>query len=210
MQSRLLKFVAFALTGWLLIACQPLPPAIPSAQAEPQSVATEPAGASAASEAAQAKVEIPSQSVVTTTVDLSTVSDPAQRKAEEEFLAVALAKEQAFYKGDAEGLLSYYADNVVSILPEAEEVVGKSVLAEGVKAYLADNRIVGLATIKRIWVDGDRATRQAQWEEWVTPKNGGPGEHHIGRCTLNWEKIDGEWKVVSEFANFLVPPAPFQ
>ena len=46
----------------------------------------------------------------------------------------------------------------------------------------------------------------AEWEEVVTANDGGAAEHHIGRCILNWEKIDGEWKVVSEYINYLEPP----
>ncbi len=148
--------------------------------------------------------------VVVDGVGPSTASDPAQAQAEDEFLAAAIAKEQTFYAGDSDRYMSYYADNALSVQPGIPEIVGKAALAEGTQAYLADNQIVGRITIKRIWVYGDHATRQAEWEEVVTPKAGGPAEHHIGRCTLNWEKIDGEWKVVTEFVNYLDPPTPVQ
>jgi ketosteroid isomerase-like protein len=169
------------------------------------------ASASAASDAVQPKAEIPSESVVTASVDLATISDPAERRAAEEFLATALAKERAFfYDGDVEGVLSYYADDIISVRPELEEMVGKEALAQDVRPFLENNKVVGNLTIKRIWLDGDRATRLAKWEGWATPKDGGPGARFIGRCLLNWEKIDGEWKVVSEFINFLVPPTAIE
>jgi ketosteroid isomerase-like protein len=190
MNARFVKFVGLALTWWLvgalLVACQPIQPEVVKAQADTQAVLTE--------------------SAVIDAVGPSTASDPAQAQAEDEFLAVALAKEQAFYAGDVEGHLSYYADDIISVWPETPEVLGKAALAEGMKPYMAANQVIGTLTIKRIWVSGDHATRQAEWEELVTPKAGGKAEHHIGRCTLTWEKIDGNWQVVSEYINYLVPP----
>lgn len=171
-----------------------------------------PAAASAVAEHAsvQARLKIPTKSVVTSAVDLSAVKDPAQRKAEEEFLKTAIAKEKTYYDGNADAYVNFYADNAISVQPSTEEIDGKAALAEGLKPYMQANRVIGNLTIKRAWVFGDHATRQAQWEEWVLPKDGSAGEHHIGRCTLNWEKINGEWKVTSEYINYLEPPAPFQ
>lgn len=150
------------------------------------------------------------QSVVIDGAGPITATDPAQAQAEAEFHATAIAKEQAFYDGDVEGVLSYYADNVISVQPGTPEIVGKTALAEGLKPYLEGNNIVGKFTIKQAWVYGDHATRIGEWEEVVTAKDGGNAEHHIGRCTLNWEKVDGKWKVVTEFVNYLVPPTEIQ
>jgi uncharacterized protein (TIGR02246 family) len=189
MNSRFAKLTAFGLTLWLVaalvVACQPIQPVPVEAQAAPPSL---------------------TESEVIDGAGPITASDPAQAQAEAEFRAVAIAKEQAYYDGDSERFLSYYADDVISVWPEMPEVEGKDALAEGLIPFMEDNHIVGKFTIKRFWVDGDHATRYAEWEEVVTPKDGGQAEHHIGRCILNWEKIDGEWKVVSEFINYLDPP----
>lgn len=149
------------------------------------------------------------ESVVVDGVGPSKAADPAQAQAEDEFLAAAIAKEEAYYAGDAERVISYYADNTISVQPGVPEM-DKTALAQATEPFLADNQIVGKLTIKRIMVNGDHATRQAEWEEVSAPKAGGPAEHHIGRCTLNWEKVDGEWKVVSEYINFLEPPTAVQ
>lgn len=206
MQFRFVKLLVIALTAWLLVACAPIPLESINAAVASQSAVANAAGPSAARGTSPAKLVLQSQSVVTDTVGPSTASDPAQARAEDEFLAVVKAKERAFYEGDVERTLSYYADGVISVYPETEEVVGKAALAEGLRPYLENNRIVGTFTVTHIWVHGDHATRQGRWDEVATPKNGGPAEHHIGRCTLNWDKIDGQWKVVSEFVNYLVPP----
>lgn len=186
MNARFAKFTGFALALWLLAACQPVQPETVQAAAQPEFALTE--------------------SVVIDGAGPITASDPAQAQAEAEFRVVAVAAQEAFYAGDAEGTLSYYADDVIVVLPELQEIVGKDALAEGLIPYMEGNHIVGKFTIKRIWVDGDRATRYDEYEEVVTPKAGGPAQHYIGRCILNWEKIDGEWKVVSEFVNYLDPP----
>ena len=149
------------------------------------------------------------ESVVVNGVGPSKASDPAQAQAEDEFLAAAIAKEQALYAGNAERFMSYYADDTISVQPGIPDM-NKTALTQATESYLTDNHIIGKLTIKRIWVNGDHATRQAEWAEVTAPKVGGPAEHHIGRCTLNWEKIDGKWKVVSEYLNYLESPTTVQ
>lgn len=145
------------------------------------------------------------ESVVVDGVGPSKAADPAQAQAENEFLAAAIAKEQAFYAGDTARAMAYYADSAISVQPGIAEM-DKAALVEFTAPYLADNQLVGKLTIKRIRVDGDHATREAEWEEVSQPKAGGPAERHVGRCVLTWEKIDGEWKIVSEYINYLEPP----
>jgi len=190
MDRRYVKYIGFALAlglaAVLLVACQPVQ----------RKAAAEPA------------VPQLTKSTVVDGVGPSKASDPAQAQAENEFLAAAIAKEQAYYDGDIQGVLAYYADDVVSVWPEAPEVVGKAAMAEGLVPYMEGNTVLGNLVVKHIWVAGDHATRQAEWEEVVTPKDGGKAEHHIGRCTLEWQKIDGQWKVVSEYINYLQPPTP--
>lgn len=191
----------------LLIGCQPI--VFPAAPVPFPTATVELSAPRSADDIAEQLMGIRAP-VIIDGVGPSKATDPAQAQAENEFLAVVIAKDKAFYAGDVEGHLSYYADNVISVQPGMPDIVGKVALAEGLKPYMENYRIVGTETIKRIWVYGDSATRQAEWEEVVAPKAGGPAVHHIGRCTLNWEKIDGEWKVVSEFVNYLVPPTEIQ
>jgi len=197
MISRITKFVGLGLAlcavVGLLAACQPI---------RPESTTR------SAADIAKQFMGI-GESVVVDGVGPSKAADPAQAQAENEFLAAAIAKEQAFYDGDAEGTMSYYADNTLSVQPGVPEM-DKTALTQATLPYIADNQIVGKLTIKRIWVNGNQATRQAEWEEVTQPNAGGPAEHHIGRCTLNWEKIDGQWKVVSEYINYLQPPTAVQ
>ena len=183
--SSLLSLVV--LVAFIAIGCQPVQPEPPKPE-----------------------IQIPTEAVVVDGVGPSTASDPAQAQAEDEFLAVSLAKEQAYYNGDFEGHLSYYADDVVSFWPESQEIVGKAALAEGMQSFMEENKVAGTLTVQRIWVSGDKATRQAEWEEVLTPKGGGETQHYIGRCVLTWQKIDGEWKVVSEFINYVEPPTSMQ
>lgn len=150
------------------------------------------------------------QSVVIDGTNHSKVTDPAQAKAEAEFLAAAMAKENAYYAEDYETLRSFYADNVVSILPDTPEIVGIVAWGEGMKPFLASNDTTGKLTIKHIWVSGDYASRQAEWEEVVRPTDGGKPFHQVGRCVLNWQKIDGKWQIVSELINYLVPPTEIE
>ena len=184
-----MRFYVFVLTLIVLVlaACQPVQPEPPKPE-----------------------IQIPTESVVIDGVGPSTASDPAQAQAEDEFLAVALAKEQAYYDGDVEGVVSYYADDVVSFWPESQEIIGRAAVTEGIQPFLAENNVAGTLTLKRIWVSGDYATRQAEWDEFSMPKDGGEAQHYVGRCILTWQKIDGEWKVVSEFINYIESPTSIQ
>jgi uncharacterized protein (TIGR02246 family) len=139
-----------------------------------------------------------------------TAADPDVAAAEAEFRAAAIAKEEAYYSGDVDHYLTFYADDVISVTPGSPEVVGKAALEEGLRPFFEGYDVNGTLTIKKFWVYGDHAFRWAEWEETATPKDGGTPEHYIGRCLLNWEKTDGEWKVVSEFTNFLEDPAPIE
>ena len=102
--------------------------------------------------------------------------------------------------------MSFYADNVVSIQPDLPDIVGKTALAEGLKPFLAANHVVGKFTLKQVTVSGDYASRQGEWDETWTANDGSASFHQVGRCLLIWHRINGEWKVVTELANFLVPP----
>ncbi len=132
--------------------------------------------------------------------------DPAQAKAEAEFRKVVLRRERAYYAGNIDRFLSFYADDVVSIQPGMPDIVGKQALADSLRPFFAGNHVSGKFTLKEITVSGDFATRQAQWDEVWRANDGSTAFHQVGRCLVVWRKIDGQWKVVKEFANFLVPP----
>jgi uncharacterized protein (TIGR02246 family) len=133
-------------------------------------------------------------------------TDPAQVKAEAEFRKVILAKDRAFYAGDTDRFLSFYADDVVSMQPGLPDVVGKEALAEGLEPFLANYEVAGTLKMKQITVSGDYATRQAEWQEVWTAKDGSGSFYQSGRCLLVWRKINGQWKVVTEFINYVEPP----
>lgn len=148
--------------------------------------------------------------VVKADVGPSQATDPAQAQAEDEFLKVVLDRDSAFYAQDAERFFSYYADEVIALPPAMETVMGKAANMEGDQGFFDTTDIVGKFTVKRIWVSGNYATRWAEWEEVTMPKAGGEAEHHIGRCFVAWQKIDGQWKVVSQISNFIQEPQPVQ
>jgi ketosteroid isomerase-like protein len=194
---RLLSLLSLlVLVAVVISACQPI-------HAEPVSVDR------TAAEVAKELMGI-DESEVVDAVGPSTASDPAQAQAEDEFREAVLAREHAFYTGDAEGFNSFYADNVVSLEPGTPDRVGKTEIAAGTTSMFETTELVGRFTLKGIWVSGDYATRRGEWEEVTAPIGGGQAEHHIGRCFVGWQKIDGEWKVVSQILNFIVEPTEIQ
>lgn len=180
-------FVLFAL---VLSACQPI--SAQPAQAVPQ--------------AAQGITE----SVVIDGVGPSTAADPEQAAAEDEFRTVVLAREEAYYAEDYETYIAFFADDVIALEPGTPEIRGKETVAEGIKGFWEAYDTVGELTLKRIWVSGNLGTRYAEWEDVVTPADGGNSIHQIGRCIVVWEKIDGEWKIVSSILHFIEGPTEME
>lgn len=135
-------------------------------------------------------------------------TDLALVKAEAEFRQAMLAKERAYYAGNAARALSFYADDAVSIQPGMPDIVGKKALAETIEPFLAGYAVTSAElVVKEITFAGTTATRRAEWEETWTAKDGSGSFHQIGRCLLVWEKIDGKWQVVTELINYLEPPS---
>ncbi len=133
-------------------------------------------------------------------------TDPALARAEIELRRAEVARDRALYSGDADRFLSFYADDVVSFQPGKAELVGKAAVSEGTREFLAGNHVDGKLSVRRVTVSGDYATRQAEWDETWTANDGSSAFRQVGRCFVAWRKINGEWKVVSEFVQYLVPP----
>jgi uncharacterized protein (TIGR02246 family) len=133
-------------------------------------------------------------------------TEPALARAEIELRKAEVARDRAFYSGNADHFLSFYADDVVSFQPGKAELVGKDAVSEGVEEFLANYHVDGKLTVKRVTVSGDYATRQAEWDETWTANDGSAAFRQVGRCFVSWRKINGEWKVVSEFTQYVVPP----
>jgi ketosteroid isomerase-like protein len=192
---RLLSLLSLLLLASVIIsACQPV-----HAQPEPRQlseIAVEHLGSA--------------ESLIVDAVGPSQATDPAQAQAEDEFRQVVLAREEAFYSQDAETYNSYYADNVISLEPGLEDIVGKAEVSAGPASMFESTELIGKFTLKGIWVSGDYAARWGEWEEVTAPRAGGEAEHHIGRCMVSWQKIDGEWKVVSQILNLIQDSQPVE
>lgn len=185
------RFIVLSLLLALVVsACQPI-------TAQP---------AQAVPEAAQEITE----SVVIDGVGPSTAEDPEQAAAEDEFRAVVLAREEAYYAEDYETYISFFADDVIALEPGTPEISGKETVAEGIKGFWEAYDTVGELTLKRIWVSGNLGTRYAEWEDIVTPADGGKQIRQLGRCIVVWEKIDGEWKIVSSILHFIEGPTEME
>lgn len=133
---------------------------------------------------------------------------PAKSQAEAQFRRVALAKERAYYAGDADRYLSFFADDAVSVQPELAEITGKKAMEEGIRTFLADyHPVEAKFVMKDVTLSGDVATRRGDWVEVWAANDGSAQFTQHGRCVLVWQKVNGQWKVVTEFINFLQPPA---
>jgi ketosteroid isomerase-like protein len=120
---------------------------------------------------------------------------------EEQFVAVALALEEAYQSEDLEGVLAFYADNALSHAPGFPTDVGKEAIKTAYEAYFDMYDLQRDFQLAGVELRGDYATRTGEWTQVVTPVDGSEPITEIGRCVLGWEKINGEWKVVWEIWN---------
>jgi ketosteroid isomerase-like protein len=127
---------------------------------------------------------------------------------EEIFLHAALGKEVAYYSDDLERFLSFFAEDTVSMPPDALPTEGKDALREGMQAFLDEYEISGHSQLVSVEIHGDYATRYLQVWDTLTPKAGGEPILSSGSCVVGWQKINGEWKIVWEIWNSEPLPMP--
>jgi len=143
----------------------------------------------------------------------SSVSEPAvaqeppaaneltQAELEAEIAELVWAFEDAYEAGDLDTVMSFYADNVVSLPPGFPKTVGKADVEAGFKELFDAFTIERDFDLVSVDVSGDMATRLGEWTQTLTPKDGREPIVEVGRCILGFKRVDDEWKVAWEIWN---------
>lgn len=126
---------------------------------------------------------------------------------EEEFVAVAMALEQAYQDEDLETVVAFYADDAISQAPGYPTDVGKEAIRTAYAGFFDAYDIQRDFELADVDMAGDFATRTGEWTQVLTPADGSKPITEVGRCVIAFKKVDGEWKVAWEIWNTFEPPA---
>lgn len=119
----------------------------------------------------------------------------------EEFVAVALALEEAYQEEDLDAVLAFYADDAVSHAPGFPSDAGKEAIEVAYSGYFDAYEVQRDFELTDVEVGNEFASRTFEWTQVSTPRDGGDPITEVGRCILGWKKVEGEWKVAWEIWN---------
>jgi ketosteroid isomerase-like protein len=127
------------------------------------------------------------------------VADP--QALEEEVKTAISAYEVAYESGDVEQIMNYYADDIISAPPGYPLAQGKEAVEAGYREMFEAYTLDRDYEILEMDVDADSASRLMAWTNVWTPLADGETITEVGHCVIDYEKIDGEWKMVREIWN---------
>lgn len=122
--------------------------------------------------------------------------------------AAATAFAGHFTAGHADSMLAYYAENANLYPPNAAPVSGH----EGIRGFLGGmlaSGPVGTLTLRvtSVSANGPLAVVTGRWS--MIPTAGSPVPADSGSYVEHWHQMAGQWKVVDDLWNSVVPmPAP--
>ena len=121
--------------------------------------------------------------------------------AEQAFVDTVMAAETALQSEDAALAASYYAEDAVSMPPGYPPSFGREAIQGDLEFYFDSFDIERDFSLMNYEINGDNATRMAEWTQTLVPTDGNEPIVEQGQCILGFEKIDGEWKIAWEIWN---------
>lgn len=138
--------------------------------------------------------------------DLTTLQaqlDAVQEKVDPvaEFKKVVFAVDEAMKAADVNRLMQFYADDVVTLLPNLPPLKGKEAVRADWQNFFNTYTLKRDSQLVYVDVSGDSAVRRMEWTNTLTPKDGSEQVVETGTCVVGFKKIGGEWKIVWEIAS---------
>jgi ketosteroid isomerase-like protein len=114
--------------------------------------------------------------------------------------------DRLFNLGDAAKLSALYAEDVVSMPPNAPTLQGRKAVEADFQSFFAANVARHQTVVDEIVREGDLAIERAHYRLTYRPRAGGAEIAESGRHLECRRKIGGEWKIVLEIWNSDAPP----
>jgi uncharacterized protein (TIGR02246 family) len=97
--------------------------------------------------------------------------------------------------GNVDAVMALYADDAVSMPPDAPARTGKEEIRAAFVAVLEENTVQLTSQVDEVRVSGDLAFLRAAYDETLTPKAGGePTQLHGKWLVILERQPDGSWK----------------
>ncbi len=108
--------------------------------------------------------------------------------------------------GNVDAVMALYADDAVSMPPDAPARTGKEEIRAAFVAVLEENTVQLTSQVDEVRVSGDLAFLRAAYDETVTPKAGGePTQLHGKWLVILERQPDGSWKSWREMWSVYTP-----
>ncbi len=112
----------------------------------------------------------------------------------------------AFSAGNLDGFMAFYADDAVSMPPDAAPRTGKEAIRSSIQALYAESSFELTCQADEVRVSGDLAVLLATWDETATPGAGGePTQLHGKLLMILQRQPDGSWKWWREMWSVYTP-----
>ncbi|MDH3292335.1 MAG: SgcJ/EcaC family oxidoreductase [Gemmatimonadota bacterium] len=109
--------------------------------------------------------------------------------------------------GNVDAYMALYADDAVSMPPDAPARTGKEEIRAAFVAFLEENTVQLTSQVDEVRVSGDLAFLRVAYDETVTPKAGGePTQLHGKWLVILERQPDGSWKWWHEMWSNYTPP----
>ena len=110
--------------------------------------------------------------------------------------------------GDAAALVELYAEDVISMPPDAVGRVGREAILASMEETFGADTLQITSVADEVDVAGDLAFMRVTYDETITPKAGGDTElMHGNWLVILQRQADGSWKIWREMWSVFTPEA---
>lgn len=111
---------------------------------------------------------------------------------------------EAFNRSDWNAVTSFYADDAVTLMPNADMTRGSAAIRQGFNAMSGMSPNLRITT-DRVVQSGDLAYETGTYQMTMTP-SGGTTTNDRGKYLTVWRRqADGTWKIVADMINTSMP-----
>jgi len=127
--------------------------------------------------------------------------------AEDELRHASVEWDGFFNSGDSTKLAALYAEDAISMPPNAPTVQGRTALQADFKSFLEANSARHETTVDGIIREDGLAIERAHYRLSYKPRTGGTEVVETGKHLECRRYVDGKWRIVLEIWNSDAPPA---
>ena len=143
------------------------------------------------------RTRVLSSAFVVLSLSLCGATSGVAQAVEDEIKAAGLAWEEAYNRGDVDGVAAMHSEDAVVMPPGYAAVVGGDAVRADAEAFFSEFTTNHATEIHEIIVEGDIAIERADYTDILTPKAGGDPIADAGKHIVVYRRgDDGDWKIL--------------